>query len=61
MSFRVQHIKGGSTGGRVICCRHLWERFYKEEKLFKQKQKRVKQKATKRRAPTRYKSNAQRR
>lgn len=59
--YKYMHKQGGGTGGRVIYCRHLWERFCKEEKLFKQKQRRVKQKATKRCGPTRYKSNAQRR
>ena len=61
MSFRVQHKKGGGTGGRVICCSHLWKAFTKEEKLFKKKRRCVKQKATKRRGPSCYKSTAQRR
>lgn len=61
MSYRTIHKKGGGTGGRVIFCRNLWERLWKEEKLFKKKQRRAKQKATKRRVPVRYNSRSIRR
>lgn len=61
MSYRTIHKKGGGTGGRVIFCRHLWERLWKEEKIFRKNQKRAKQKATKRRAPVRYNSSSIRR
>lgn len=61
MSYRTIHKKGGGTGGRVIFCRHLWERLWKEEKLLKKRQKRAKQKATKRRAPIQYNSSHNRR
>ena len=59
--YKYEHKKGGTTGGRVIFCRRLWERLWKEEKIFRKNQKRAKQKATKRRAPVRYNSSSIRR
>ena len=56
MSFRNIHKKGGGTGGRVICSRHIWIRLIREAEVQKKKQSRFKQKRTKRRPAIRYNS-----